>query len=127
MALEGNHFYQPERSLSVASREQVIEHLEIMRSRFFDEKLAKHFLNWNKTMQYYFTDSKEYWCITLINGRPEPLQEGQGENAAIMYEMSTDTFVAITKKELSGMKAYKQGLVKVKASVPDLMKLQKLE
>jgi hypothetical protein len=123
----GTTFTSLKRSISVARREQVIENLEIMRSRFSDEKLAKNFQSWNKTMQYYFTDSGEYWRIVLVNGSPEPLQEGQAEDAAIKYEMSTDTFVAITKKELSGMKAYKQGLVKVKAAVPDLMKLQKLE
>jgi hypothetical protein len=41
--------------------------------------------------------------------------------------MSSDTFLAITRKEITGMKAFTQKLVKVKASMPDLLKLQKLD
>jgi putative sterol carrier protein len=53
--------------------------------------------------------------------------EGKVEGAQVTYEMSSDTFLAIHRKELSGMKAYAQKLVKVKASMPDLLKLQKLD
>jgi putative sterol carrier protein len=51
--------------------------------------------------------------------------EGKAESPAVYYEMNSDTFAAIARKEITGMKAYMQG--KVKASMGDLMKLQKLD
>jgi hypothetical protein len=33
----------------------------------------------------------------------------------------------MSRKEISGLKAYAQGKVKVRASMPDLLKLQKLD
>jgi len=41
--------------------------------------------------------------------------------------MDSDTFLAINRKEITGMKAYQQKKVKVKAKMPILMKLQKLD
>jgi hypothetical protein len=41
--------------------------------------------------------------------------------------MSSDTFLSIARKELTGMQAYSRKLVKVKASMGDLLKLQKLD
>jgi putative sterol carrier protein len=49
------------------------------------------------------------------------------EKPEVLYEMSSDTFAAIARRETTGMKAYMQGKIKVKASMTDLMKLQKLD
>jgi hypothetical protein len=111
----------------MADRDSVIEHLEIARKRFLDEKLLKYYKKWNKTVQYHFTDSGEFWGFALAEGRPGPLQEGQVEDPSIEYIMSTDTFIAISTKQLTGMEAYKQGLVDIKASMSDLTKLRKLD
>ena len=78
-------------------------------------------------MQYYFPDKNEYWNIELKNGVPEEIKIGEVSNPEIKYEMDSDTFLAITRKELTGMKAYQQKKVKVKAKMADLMKLQKLD
>lgn len=108
------------------SKEQLIEVLEFQSKKFLDEKVAKSFSGWNKTMQYHFTDTDEYWNIKLIDGKPQPVQQGKVEKPEIEYQMSTDTFIAIHNKELSPLKAYQQGKVKLKASITDMMKLQKL-
>ena len=111
----------------MADRDSVIEHLELARERFLDEKLLKYYQKWNKTVQYQFTDSGEYWGFELTRGHPGPLREGQVEDPSIEYIMSTDTFIAISMKQLTGMAAYKQGLVDIKASMSDLTKLRKLD
>ncbi|MHA1766113.1 MAG: SCP2 sterol-binding domain-containing protein [Promethearchaeota archaeon] len=111
----------------MSTTEELIEALNIMRQKFLNEKVKASFKNWNKTMQYYFPDKDEYWNIELKNGVPEELKQGEISNPAIKYEMDTDTFLAITRKQISGMKAYQQKKVKVKAKMPDLMKLQKLD
>jgi hypothetical protein len=111
----------------MATRDEVLQALGEQRKRFLNEKVVKVFQNWTRTMQYHFPDIDAYFFVTVENGQPGQIQEGETGKAEIRYEMSTDTFLAIARKEISGMKAYTQKLVKVKASMPDLMKLQKLD
>ncbi len=49
------------------------------------------------------------------------------ENPDIMYSMSTDTFIAMNTGQLSGFKAYQRKLLKIKATMPEILKLQKLD
>ncbi|WP_457557865.1 SCP2 sterol-binding domain-containing protein [Candidatus Harpocratesius sp.] len=107
--------------------ETFLEILDRNRLKFIDPKVKKAFNTWNKVVQYYFTDTGEYWHFKLEKGIPGPLIQSKIEKPDILYEMSKDTFLAIDKKEISGMKAYSQKLVKVKAKMPDLLKLQKLD
>ena len=78
-------------------------------------------------MQYRFPDLELSLAIPVTEGVAGEVIEGAVDGAQIQYEMSSDTFLAIARKELTGMKAFTQKLVKVKASMPDLMKLQKLD
>ena len=52
---------------------------------------------------------------------------GPAEGAEIVYELDTTTFLAITRRELSGMKAYQQKKARLKASLPDMLKVQKID
>jgi putative sterol carrier protein len=108
-------------------REELRQLLELQMQRFYEEKALKAFQGWTKTMQYYFTDIEEFWYIRVVNGKPGEPAEGKVEKPEVLYEMSTDTFAAIARREITGMKAYMQGKVRVKASIGDLMKLQKLD
>jgi hypothetical protein len=111
----------------MASREAVIETLQEQNGRFTNAKVAASFKGWTRMMRYVFPDIGLSVCIPVKDGVPEPPVEGSAEGAQITYEMSSDTFIAIARKEISGMKAYTQKLVKVKASMPDLLKLQRLD
>jgi putative sterol carrier protein len=111
----------------MADRTQVIETLKLQRQRFSHEKIAPSFKGWTRIMQYHFTDLGLEVALPVTDGVPGEIVEGKAEQAHIFYEMSSETFLAIHRKELSGMKAFTQKLVKVKASMPDLLKLQKLD
>ncbi|MBN1628137.1 MAG: SCP2 sterol-binding domain-containing protein [Thermoleophilia bacterium] len=108
----------------LAELERVIEE---QRRRFLDPRVASSFRGWNKTMQYSFTDTGEHFYFRFVDGAPEQVLRGKAEGAEIMYEMDTSTFFAITRRELSGLKAYQQKRVKLRASLPDMLKLQKIE
>ena len=110
----------------MADREAILGVLEETRSRFLEADVQKHFAGWSRTMEYHFTDTDEYFTLVIRDGKPDAVVPGKAEKAEIRYEMATDTFVAITHKELSAMKAYTQGKIKVKAPMPDLLKLQKI-
>lgn len=107
-------------------RDECLKILESQRSRFLEEKNLKLFSGWNKTMQYFFPDTGRYYHFVLADGRPGPLIEDQAAHPEIEYRMDTDTFAAIAAKALDPVTAWKQGKVKLKAILPDMLKLQKL-
>jgi putative sterol carrier protein len=110
-------------------RELTIEEcLESFRKKFYDPRVVKDYKGWSgKIMLYHFTDSDAYYHIRFVNGEPQPAAAGKAEKADVTYEMSTQIFRALTRKEISGLKAFAMGKVKVKAAMPDLLKLQKLD
>jgi len=111
----------------MATRQEVLDTLRTQGERFRHQKIASSFKGWTRVMQYRFTDLDLCLALPVTEGVAGEIVEGTVEGAQILYEMSSDTFLAIARKELSGMKAFTQKLVKVKASMPDLMKLQKLD
>jgi hypothetical protein len=110
----------------MVSDEEIIKEINIIKARITDEKVAKHFKTWNKTMQYYFPDVDKYFHLKLVNGVPGEVIKGKAEKPEISYEMSTEDFFALNRGEISGLKLYNQKRLKIKASMPDIIKLQKL-
>ncbi|MFX1477693.1 MAG: SCP2 sterol-binding domain-containing protein [Promethearchaeota archaeon] len=109
------------------SKEELLEILNEQKKKYTHEKVASSFKKWNKTIQYYFTDREEYYSFKLTNGQPGPIDEGKVETPDIEYTMNTETFMSLVNKEVSGFKLYQQKKIKVKASMPELLKLQKLD
>ena len=106
--------------------EEIIQEINVLKKKITDEKLARHFKTWNKTMQYYFPDIDAYFHIKLINGQPGDVIKGKAEKPEISYEMTTKDFFALNHGEISGLKLYNQKRLKIKAPMPDIIKLQKL-
>ena len=106
---------------------EVLETLRRQRQRFTHERIAPSFKGWSRLMQYSFPDIGLFLAVPVTDGVPGEIIEGKVDGAQVTYEMNSDTFLAIDRKELTGMKAFTQKRVKVKASMPDLMKLQKLD
>ncbi len=109
--------------------EQDVEQaLETFRRKVMDPRVVKDYKGWSgRLMQYHFTDSGQYYHIRFQDGLPLPAVKGKPEKADVQYEMSSAIFLAMSRKEISGLKAYALGKVKVRASMPDLLKLQKLD
>ncbi|MHA1211920.1 MAG: SCP2 sterol-binding domain-containing protein [Candidatus Heimdallarchaeota archaeon] len=106
--------------------EEIINEIEVLREKLADEKIARHFKSWNKTMQYHFPDIDQYWHIILTNGQPSEAIKGKVENPEIGYEITTEDFFALNRGEISGLKLFNQKRLKIKAKMPDILKLQKL-
>ncbi|MFX0005612.1 MAG: SCP2 sterol-binding domain-containing protein [Promethearchaeota archaeon] len=111
----------------MVDKEELLKYLDEQSKKYTHEKVVKSFKNWNKILQYHFTDIDEYYNLKLVNGQPGPVVEGKIENPDIEYIMSTETFIALAKKEISGFKAYQQKKIKLKATMPEMLKLQKLD
>ena len=96
----------------MVDKEELLKLLDEQSKKYTHEKVAKSFKTWNKTIQYHFTDIDEYYSFKLANGQPDEVVEKKLENPDIEYRMSTDTFVALVKKEVSGFKLYQQKKLK---------------
>ena len=108
------------------SDDEIISEISKIREKMTDEKVARNFKSWNKTMQYYFPDVDAYFHVKLTNGVPGEIIKGKAEKPEISYEMNTEDFFALNRGEVSGLKLYNQKKIKIKASMPDIIKLQKL-
>ena len=111
----------------MASRDAVMETLRAQNARFAHARVAASFKGWSRIMRYDFPDIGLTATIAVTDGVPSAPVEGAAETAQVCYEMSSDTFLAIARKEITGMQAYTRKLVKVKASMGDLLKLQRLD
>jgi hypothetical protein len=79
-------------------------------------------------MQYHFTDTDEYYIIKFVDGDPLPAEkiETPLEKPDISYDMDTETLKAMNENRISGMQAFQQKRLSVKASMSDMRKLQSL-
>jgi len=97
--------------------------------KYGHEKTAHNFKSWNKDMQYYFTDTDMYYCISFTEGSagtPRKLDGPMGK-PEITYEMDSRVMKAMSEGILSGEEAYLKRLLRLKASFTDMMKLQSLK
>jgi ferredoxin len=105
---------------------EILAVLDEVREKMTKPHIQKVFASWNKIMQYHFTDSGESFFISITGGVPGPVTRGIAENAEIIYWVSGPVFVGLMKGTIDGFKAFRKKMVKVKAPVRDLVKLQKL-
>ena len=106
--------------------EEYIECVNRLRENFLTEKSKKVFRKWNKTMAFEFTDLDKTHYFNIEAGVPGEIIEGKPEKANVTITTDSETWVKVMTGELGGMKAYTAKKLKVKGSMPDLLKLQKL-
>ena len=106
--------------------EDTKEAIDKMLKNFETEKAKKVFRKWSKTMAFEFTDLGKTFYTNIDKGIPSELVEGEPEKANIKITTDAATWVGIMSGEISGMKAYTSKKLKVKGSMPDLLKLQKI-
>ncbi len=73
-----------------------------------------------------FTDLGKTFHSNIDKGVPSEVIEGEPEKANVKITTDSVTWHGIMSGEISGMKAYTSKKLKVKGSMPDLLKLQKL-
>ncbi|MHA2176641.1 MAG: SCP2 sterol-binding domain-containing protein [Candidatus Hodarchaeales archaeon] len=108
------------------AEEEYVLMIDKLRGNFLDDKAKKTFRKWNKTMAFDFTDLDKTYYFNIEAGTPNEIIEGVPEKANIKIITDSVTWVGIMKGEIGGMKAYTSKKLKVKGSMPDLLRLQKL-
>jgi ubiquinone biosynthesis protein UbiJ len=107
------------------SKDAILARLREMGAKFEDPKIQRRFKEYNKTLQFVFTDIDAKFFMRIGDAKLEEVAEGEAE-AELEVMMETGTFFAILDKTESPMAAYSSGKLKTKGEVPDLLKLQKL-
>jgi len=108
------------------TRQEVIDALNAAREKLLTEEAKKEFKGWTRTIQYYFPDSDEYWHFEVIDGIPGELINAEADDADIRFTMKEKILLGLIDGSVNGMLAFTTGKIKVKASLKDISKLQKL-
>ena len=112
------------------SENETLDAINKMMGNFKTEKAQKQFRKWTKTMVFEFSDLGKSFYVNIENGNPSEAIEGdpkeQGLKSNIVITTDSATWIGIMNGEISGMKAYTAKKLKVKGSMPDLLKLQKI-
>ena len=105
---------------------EVKEKLEYLKGKAQGEKFREATEDFNRTVQYDFTDLGYRGYFSIRNSSIEGPHDGDSPDAEITLTMTSDTFFKILSKELDPLSALIKGHVKIKASFWDLMKLKNL-
>lgn len=97
-----------------------------VRSKLESPALQPSFHDFTKTMQFNFPDLGTSFLFKIENGVLKELSESSVEKPDISVTSSSDTLLAIMSKKMGAMSAYTTGKLKVRGSMKDLLKLQKL-
>ncbi|MFX1538368.1 MAG: SCP2 sterol-binding domain-containing protein [Promethearchaeota archaeon] len=109
-----------------STREEILKSIEETRMSLLEEENVELFKGWSRTVLYHFSDTNDFFSFEVIDGKPEPIKEGEIEDPDVRFRMTTETMIKLIRGELKGMIAFMTGKVKVKASMSDFSKLQKL-
>ena len=110
----------------MTTRPEIIEALNAARNKLLTEDAKEEFNGWTRTIQYHFKDTDEFWYFEVIDGIPRELVNAEAEDAEVKFKMTEDTLLGLIDGSINGMLAFTTGKVKVKASMKDISKLQKL-
>lgn len=97
-----------------------------MVAKMDDPKYKSRYANFNKTLQFYFTDSEEDNCHIVFHEGTAKIVDGVNETAELVITTTTDAIMAIMDGSLSPTRAFMGGRVKAKGPMNDLIKLQAL-
>ncbi|MDH7517150.1 MAG: SCP2 sterol-binding domain-containing protein [Candidatus Thermoplasmatota archaeon] len=110
----------------MATKEEVLKGLNKVKSRLDDPGTKEKFKDFTKKMQFTFTDLNTNYVMDIVNGEAKSLKEETVEKPDIMVTIKSDIFLAILDKKINPVTSYMTGKIKVKGSMGDLLKLQKI-
>ncbi|MHA2262412.1 MAG: SCP2 sterol-binding domain-containing protein [Candidatus Thorarchaeota archaeon] len=110
----------------MSTKEKVVESLEKMVGKMDDPKYKSRFAQFNKTLQFIFTDDEDAICHIVFEGGTATLKDGKADQAELQITTTTEAIMAIMDGTLSPTRAFMGGKVKAKGPMNDLLKLQAL-
>ena len=107
-------------------REEVEKAVELIKQKFASEDVKKALKNFTRTLQMEFTDLGLSYVFYIENGELIEVKEGKIEKPDILVKGKAEDLVKVIRGEMSGVKAYSLGKMKVKGKMSDLLKLRRI-
>ncbi|MHA1794057.1 MAG: SCP2 sterol-binding domain-containing protein [Promethearchaeota archaeon] len=133
---EDSHEKKAITSDTTKQRQKEIDHEKIEMSledalgkiieRYNGEKVRSKFSNWKKRLMLTFPDINKSYIFHVNGSDGIKLEEAFADDSEVKVEMDSVTFIRLLSKKLNAIKAYSSGLLNVKGSMKDLLKLRKL-
>ncbi|MFW9768405.1 MAG: SCP2 sterol-binding domain-containing protein [Candidatus Thorarchaeota archaeon] len=108
------------------TKEEVISSLEKMVGKMDDPKYKARYADFNRTLQFEFTDNNDAICHIVFKEGSAKIVDGVDDSAELVITTTTDAIMAIMDGSLSPTRAFMGGKVKAKGPMNDLIKLQAL-
>lgn len=100
--------------------------LSKMVSKIDNPKYEKRFAEFNRTLQFHFTDDEDAACHIVFNSGTATIQDGIADSPELVITTTKEAIMGIMDGSLSATRAFIGGKVKAKGAMKDLMKLQVL-
>ena len=98
--------------------------IEKVRGRFDDPGFQEKMKGFTKTIQFDFSDTKESYLLTVLDGKLVSLEKRGISDASIVITTTSELFSGIMSRTADPMSAYFTGKLKVQGDMNDLMRLQ---
>ncbi|MFW9786064.1 MAG: SCP2 sterol-binding domain-containing protein [Candidatus Thorarchaeota archaeon] len=108
------------------TKDELKASLEKMVEKMDDEKYKARYADFNRTLQFQFTDNENAICHIIFKDGTATIVDGVDESAELVITTTTDAIMDIIAGELSPTRAFMGGKVKAKGPMNDLIKLQAL-
>jgi putative sterol carrier protein len=106
------------------SNEKLVEGIKKMVRKLDDADMAERFEGFEKTLQFNFTDTDNYYLV-FKDSKCEII-EGEITDPDITITTESQVIIDIMDRELSPTKAFMGGKLKAKGPMTDMLKLQML-
>jgi putative sterol carrier protein len=100
--------------------------IEKVRGRFEDRGFQERMKGFTKTIQFEFSDTKESYLLTILDGKLVSLEKRGIPDASIVITTTSELFSGIMSRTVDPTAAYFSGKLKVQGDMGDLMRLQPL-
>jgi putative sterol carrier protein len=110
----------------MASKDDVLQHLETVRKKFENPDTKAKFVGFDRILEFRFTDLELSFHTRVHDQIMEPFTEGSVENPNLLVITDSGTLIGILEGNFSPLDAYSIGKLKAKGSMTDLLKLQVL-
>jgi putative sterol carrier protein len=101
-------------------------YLQKIVDQFDNPKVQDSLKGFTRIMLFRFTDTREDWLITTVDGKEATLIKDSHTNPDLTVTTTAEVLTGVMDRRINGMAAYMQRKIQIKGSMEDLMKLQKL-
>jgi putative sterol carrier protein len=100
--------------------------LSKLKEKFNEPSTQESFKGFTKKIMFDFTDTKEVYVLSVDDGKTASLEKVASGTGDVIVTTTTEVLAGIINKTVNPVTSYVMRKLKVKGSMEDLMKLQKL-